>query len=212
MNWKHKTAEEFWNRSAKTYDQRINPDDSSTASIMAHSREYLQYDSVVLDLGCATGYYALALAPYVKEVHGIDISEEMIQSAKKNAAIQNIPNVNFWKADVSNLLLNDKNYNSILAFNILHLVKDPKNTLSAICDLLLPGGLLLSATPCLETGISFQKLLIKTGSLLRIIPGIHTFKPKDVEALISNAQFDLVQTHIISDKIPVVFVAAKKKH
>ena len=42
-----------------------------------------QKEDVVLDVGCGTGKIACAVAPNVKEVHGLDISEEMIAFVDK---------------------------------------------------------------------------------------------------------------------------------
>ena len=52
-------------------------------------------DSTVLDLGCGTGFFTLQAAKKCRSAHGIDISEESIASAKKNAAENGITNVSF---------------------------------------------------------------------------------------------------------------------
>ena len=46
----------------------------------------------LLDFACGTGEYALFAAPKVKYVHGVDISERMIEIAQKQAAKTNIDN------------------------------------------------------------------------------------------------------------------------
>ena len=48
--------------------------------LLAHGK-----DAVVLDYGCAFGDYALRLAPIAKAVHGIDISDVAIESARAEA-------------------------------------------------------------------------------------------------------------------------------
>jgi ubiquinone/menaquinone biosynthesis C-methylase UbiE len=50
-------------------------------------------DTVVLDLGCGVGRVAKHLAPFVRELHGVDVSENMIGYAKENC--RRVQNVDF---------------------------------------------------------------------------------------------------------------------
>lgn len=45
---------------------------------------YISTNAVVLDLGCGVGRVIKYLAPHVKELHGVDVSEKMIHYAKDN--------------------------------------------------------------------------------------------------------------------------------
>ena len=58
----------------------------------------------VIDLYCGVGSITLYIANYVKEVLGIEIIEDAIRDAKKNAIINNITNTKFICGDVSNLI------------------------------------------------------------------------------------------------------------
>lgn len=55
--------------------------------------EFVDKNAVVLDLGCGVGRVAKYLGPFVRELHGVDISEKMIQYAKCNC--QKLSNVYF---------------------------------------------------------------------------------------------------------------------
>lgn len=59
----------------------------------------LKIGSHVLDVGCGTGKYALAIADRCKKVIGIDLSEKMIEIARKKATELNVTNVDFWQGD-----------------------------------------------------------------------------------------------------------------
>lgn len=52
-------------------------------------------DDVVLDLGCGTGAVALALAESAGHVVGRDISEGMLEEARRNADERGLENVSF---------------------------------------------------------------------------------------------------------------------
>jgi len=55
--------------------------------------EFVDQYAVVLDLGCGVGRVAKYLGPFVRECHGVDGSEKMIQYAKYNC--QKLSNVHF---------------------------------------------------------------------------------------------------------------------
>ena len=67
----------FWNRLADNYDDEVGEETT------AITRTYLRKDDIVLDYGCATGAYTVALAGDVAEIRGIDISPRMIELAKE---------------------------------------------------------------------------------------------------------------------------------
>jgi ubiquinone/menaquinone biosynthesis C-methylase UbiE len=203
-------SERFWDRSAKRFNGRVDADDRVAVATLEYARKYLHRNDIVLDFGCAAGKYALEIASSVEEVWGIDISTEMIKAAKRNAAGSDFSNVRFLRADLSDHRLKAESFNIILAFSILHLVGDTVQTLTKIKDLLQPDGILLSVTPCLGTGSSIQKLLIKCGSLVGIVPEVHAFKPNEVEELICEAQFEMLESRIFTDQFSVVFIAARR--
>ncbi len=202
----------FWDRSADSYEREVNRDNPVEAALLELTRKYLGTDSMVLDLGCAAGGYAIEFAPQVKEFHGIDISEKMIEAARKNTADHNLTNTHFTQTDISDLQMAGNAFDIILAFNLLHLMKDPETMLPKVRDFLQPNGILLSITPCLGTGASLIKPLIKFGSLIGLVPEVQSYKPNRVEKLISNAQFQLIESQIFTDKVPVIFIAAKRNH
>lgn len=56
-------------------------------------------ESDILDVGCGTGGYALALAGRCRRVLGVDLSPEMIRVAKEKAAESGVQNVTFQCID-----------------------------------------------------------------------------------------------------------------
>jgi SAM-dependent methyltransferase len=56
-------------------------------------------DKVALDVGCADGRFTLSVASYFQKIIAIDISEEMLKSAKNLQRKQKIINVIFEKQD-----------------------------------------------------------------------------------------------------------------
>ena len=68
-----------------------------------------------VDFGCGVGRMVIPLAKIAKSVVGLDISESMLNEAKKNCENQSIKNASFFKADENLSALNDK-YDFIHSF------------------------------------------------------------------------------------------------
>ena len=64
-------------------------------------------NDTVIDLYCGVGSISLYIAKYVKKVIGVEIVEDAIRDAKKNAIINNINNVEFICSDVANSNFNE---------------------------------------------------------------------------------------------------------
>lgn len=58
----------------------------------------------IFDLYCGTGSIGILIAGYVKHVVGVELVEDAITSARENATINNITNIEFHHADVKDYL------------------------------------------------------------------------------------------------------------
>jgi ubiquinone/menaquinone biosynthesis C-methylase UbiE len=81
-----------------------------------HIKSHLDYlkGRRILDLGCGTGIQALFLSDYVKEIIGIDISENLLEKARKK--VLNRKNITFQKADATKLPFNDNSFEAIISY------------------------------------------------------------------------------------------------
>jgi SAM-dependent methyltransferase len=103
----------------------------------------------LLDIGCGTGLFALALSPCVASVHGVDISEKMIQRAKDNC--HTLSDITFSTGTLNNPDTVVIHYNKILVNSVLQYLPDLAaafQSIGTIYDLLPAGGrALLAANP-----------------------------------------------------------------
>ena len=95
--------------------------------------------AVVLDYGCALGDWALKVAPVAKEVHGIDISDVAIESAKQQAAELGLTNTHFAAKDAHETGFADNAFDLVFGIGIIHHL-DTRRALSEIARVLKPGG------------------------------------------------------------------------
>ncbi|MCP5465342.1 MAG: class I SAM-dependent methyltransferase [Thermotogae bacterium] len=99
------------------------------------------YDKKVLDFGPGDGWPSLIIAPYVKEIHGIDSSEKRINECKKNALRLNIKNSYFetYKTD-SKLPYEDNFFDSVVASSSIEQTPDCDFIMKELLRILKPGG------------------------------------------------------------------------
>lgn len=207
-------SESMWNRLANNYDTPGVSLGENDLKIIEHANRYLNPDSIVLDYGCATGSIAIELAGAVKNVYGIDFSAKMIEIAESKVMKSNLANILFMKATIFDDQLREESFDLILGLSILHLVKDPTLVVQRINQLLKPGGIFISATPCLGKN-TFRSTLIRVPlfmlSKLGILPHINFFSVTDLVASIKNEKFDIIENESLSDNpVTDAFIVARK--
>lgn len=65
--------------------------------------EYAGDADLLLDLYCGTGTIGLSMSDNVKKLVGVEIIPEAIEDAKKNAALNNVSNANFFCGDAAKI-------------------------------------------------------------------------------------------------------------
>lgn len=79
------------------------------------------------DIGCGIGYFSIPAAQIINEtgkVYALDISQEMLEEAKKSAAEENLTNIEFIKSEENNLAIPDSSISYCFSCNVLHEIKD----------------------------------------------------------------------------------------
>ena len=176
--------------------------------MVENTKKFLRQSDRVLDFGCATGNVAFEIVNNVKEVHGIDISAKMIEAARRKAAGQSTGKLDFQQSTLFDAGLMKESFDVILVFNILHFMEDIPMTMQRIHELLKPGGLFISKTPCMgeETSVltSLLSLVTKTG----IIPPMRFFKIAEMEDSVTRGNFHIVETECLTPT--EYFIVARK--
>jgi len=89
-----RTAKEQFDRQAEHYDSQWNSWSEETLRWMAENSDCRAEDRA-LDVATGTGFTALAFAPLVRSVIGLDVSTGMLAQAQKQAQERGITNVAF---------------------------------------------------------------------------------------------------------------------
>jgi arsenite methyltransferase len=98
---------------------------------------------VVLDLGSGGGIDVLLSAQRVSpggKAYGLDMTDEMLALANKNAAAAGVDNVEFLKGEMENIPLPDSSVDVIISNCVINLSADKSRVLSEAFRVLKPGG------------------------------------------------------------------------
>ena len=133
----------------------------------------------------------------------------MIENANIKSESQKILNIKYTHATIFDDRLVKGSFDVILAFYILHLIKDSHRVLNRIHELLKPDGLLISTTPCMGEK-PFLNAAFSVFGKIGVIPEIKPFKKHDLENLITRANFNLIESESLYKASNQRFIVAKK--
>jgi 2-polyprenyl-3-methyl-5-hydroxy-6-metoxy-1,4-benzoquinol methylase len=203
-------SERFWNLLSKGFDSNEKKSPSGPSKLVENTIQYLNSNDIVLDIGCATGTYSFQFAKFVKEIHGIDISSKMIESAKSKTLDLKIENMDFFYTTIFDDRFKKESYDVIIAFNVLHFFEDNQLAVKRINELLKPGGTFISTTACLGEENSFVSIILKFFVKIGIVPLMHFYKISDIKQLLESGDFQIIENSNYSKTSSNCYIAAKK--
>lgn len=201
----------FWDRISGNYDKQAEKIFSDAYKrTIEYTIKYLKKTDTVLDIGCGTGITTVEIANYVKEICALDLSDKMLEIAKKKALSRSIDNISFYQKSIFDQDIKNKSYDVIIAFNILCYIQEDNDFIEQIYELLNDGGIFISVTDCLgekETILSkLQKLLGQIG----IIPKMNMYSILELKNKIGNCKFEILLGENLHTNPPNYFIIAKK--
>lgn len=130
-------------RFARTADLVAARQDERASALAEEVRSFVlpRGDERALDVGTGAGALALALAPLVREVVGVDRVPELLDRARERAA--SFPNVEFVQSDAEQLPFDDGSFDLAATLRTLHHVARPEVVLAELVRVTRPGGRLL---------------------------------------------------------------------
>jgi ubiquinone/menaquinone biosynthesis C-methylase UbiE len=209
-------AAQFWDKQASRYDTADEQFESVYRDIFARTRKYLAADDRLLDFGCATGSKTLELARSVQHVHVLDLSPRMIREALKKSGERQAANVTFSSGTIHSEALKEASYDKVIAYSVIHLLDDSEAAIQRIHQLLRPGGLFLSVTPCLRDRMTWAKRLqfslVFLMQRLGLFPlHLNKWRMKDLEELVEKQGFQVVASELIFHDMTICFLVARRQ-
>jgi putative AdoMet-dependent methyltransferase len=116
--------------------------DYATASEEIIRRLSLKSDSVVIDLGCGTGAFALHAASRCRTIYAVDISSAMLEYCRRQAEQRGITNIVFCHSGLLSYQHGDELADAAVCVAVLHHLPDywKQVALERCCGMLKPGG------------------------------------------------------------------------
>jgi 2-polyprenyl-6-hydroxyphenyl methylase / 3-demethylubiquinone-9 3-methyltransferase len=146
----------------------------------------------VLDLGCAGGFMAEAIADRGAIVTGIDPAAGTIAAAKAHAAARNLP-IQYDVGTGEALPYADASFEAVVCVDVLEHVADLSMVLAQTARVLRPGGMFLFDTINRNPVATFATITMAE-NVLRLLPkGTHDpamfIKPAELRAALIKAGF-----------------------
>jgi len=196
----------------------------------------LHEGQVVLDLGSGGGIDVLLSARRVGstgKAYGLDMTDEMLELARKNAADAGVSNVEFLKGEIERIPLPDESVDVIISNCVINLSGDKRRVLDEAFRVLKPGGrfavsdvVVQGALPagvkrsmelwvgCVAGALQdeeFIMLLREAGFEDASIEMTRTYDVDDARAFLVNAGLDVDRVAAqVAGKVGAAFVRARK--
>lgn len=193
------TQPEFWDKAAQKYD-RQTVKGLNYAARLERAVAWAGEDASVLDVGCASGHITLDLAKRIAKVHGIDVSQKLIDIAEHRRVEQGIDNCSFAVATADDPALAEGSFDAITAYSLLHLVDDVPATLRRFFALLRPGGRLITEVPTTQEIGLHLRLLIKLMTLIGKAPVVRVYSQADYDRMFAQAGFVVDEVKVYNPK------------
>jgi len=173
----------------------------------------LQLGETVLDLGSGGGIDVLLSARRVGPTGraiGVDMTDEMLALAMKNALEAGVTNVEFRKGTIESLPLEDATVDVVISNCVINLAADKGAVLAEIARVLRPGGRMGVSDVVADDNLSPAERA-ERGSYVGCIAGALSFSEyRDGLAAAGLTDVAIDPTHTVGDGLHAAIIRARK--
>ena len=167
----------------------------------------------VLDLGSGGGIDVLLSARRVGpsgHAIGVDMTDEMLQLARRNAAEANASNVEFRKGTIEDLPLADASVDVVISNCVINLASDKAAVFREIARVLRPGGR-MGVSDIVADDLLTPEQRAERGSYVGCIAGALSFREfRTGLQAVGLTDIDVVPTHSVAEGMHSAIVRATK--
>ncbi|MES2209114.1 MAG: arsenite methyltransferase [Chloroflexota bacterium] len=173
----------------------------------------LQPGETVLDLGSGGGIDVLLSARRVGPTGraiGVDMTDEMLDLARRNAVEAKIENVEFRKGTIETLPLDDASVDVVISNCVINLAADKGAVFAEIARVLRPGGRMGVSDVVAEDSLSPSDRA-ERGSFVGCIAGALSMTEfRDGLQAVGLTDIDIQPTHSVADGLHSAIIRARK--
>lgn len=195
---------DFWDKVAGIYDYAEKLNSKVYDELTETTARLIPLRANVLDCAAGTGALSIAAAKRANSVLCTDMSDKMLNVAKRKAKKLHLNNISFGKRNVFALPDEDETYDVVIAGNVLHLLDNPENAVRELFRVVKKGGRLL-----LPTFLIKNNLFIEVYKLIGFNPSTN-YTPKTYREMLNNAGVGEVKTRLIKGMIPCCYAVIQK--
>lgn len=204
-------TDKFWDRMAETYAKSPVSDEATYQRKLRETQSLLHPDMRILEIGCGTGTTAIHHAPHVRQIYATDISEKMLDIARRKAQEAGVDNITFAHGTLPDPAFVSESFDAVLGLNVIHLMTNWREVLIDVERILKPGGVFVSSTECLGHSFRrFAKLITPLGSRLGIMPDIAVMTEAELGSEISGTGLEIERQWCHAGHSTTVFIIAGK--
>jgi len=201
LNAPQRSAKEQFDRQAEHYDKQWSSWSEESLRWLLENAEPRPADSV-LDIATGTGFTALAFAPHVAHVIGLDVSPGMLKQAQKRASEQGIANVEFQEGAAEHLPFPDDSFDLVTCRIAPHHFLSVIKFVHEAARVLKPGGRLLLADTSVPDSDPEADHWQNTVEFLRDPSHVRNYTPSEWRAFLTDAGLT-IETANYSGGIPI---------
>lgn len=157
-------------------------------------RKYARSDLPILDAGCGTGLNLRHLPPGSV---GLDINPRNVEAVSRR-----LPEHRVILGDVEAMPLDDGTFGTVLCTEVLEHVPDPRQALTEIRRVLVPGGVLIGSVPARSW---IWRLRFLSSTCPRDEPFHNEYTPAEVRELLAGLRVERIWYSLLH--FNVLFVA-----
>jgi ubiquinone/menaquinone biosynthesis C-methylase UbiE len=144
-------------------------------------------DQSMLEVGCGSGGVSRYIAgKYLLNVTGTDLDPDLVQLARES--IDDTSDIQFLKADATNLPFEDNHFDIVLSFGVMHHISNWLDALNEIKRVLKPEGYFI------YFDIVYPEFTAWVGRLFKHKYGITTLQ--DLNSFIEKNNFSVIHSSV----------------
>lgn len=199
----------FWDRVAFVYDIFVNVINVKThRQLRREICDLIEPSDVVLECACGTGMLAEVIAPRCAKLIATDFSTKMLQKTEKKC--KRFTNTTYTIANILDLNFETGSFDTVVAGNVVHLLRDPREALQELDRVCRPGGKIIIPTYINKDENNkenkFAKIAGKIGTGFK-----NKFTFDSYERFFIDAGYDDAKFITVEGKIPCSIAVIEKK-
>ncbi len=197
-----RTAREQFDRQAVHYNAQWNTWSEESLTWLLQQADSRPEDTV-LDVATGTGFTALAFAPHVHSVIGLDVSPGMLAQARQKAEAQGLANVTFQEGQAEHLPFPDASFDLVTCRIAPHHFLSVPQFLRETARVLRPGGRFLLADTSVPDADHEAAAWQNAVETLRDPSHVRNYTPREWRQFVADAGLTLATLSETGDGIAI---------